>query len=340
MTMSARINEHRREFLKVVALAGGGFAIGWLPPAAAAKSAPFAPNQWIRIGADGVITVVVDKSEMGQGVLTALPMIAAEELDADWSKVRYEVAPAAPEYAHPWFKVQGTGGSTSVRAMWQPLRKAGATARAMLVAAAAEQWKVDPAQLRTDKGNVIGPGGRKAGYGQLAAKAATMPVPKEVTLKDPKNFKLVGKPTRRLDSRIKTDGSAKFGLDAKLPGMLTAVVARSPVVGGKLAGFNADKAKAVKGVKMIVPVKSPTSEGVAVLAETFWAAKLGRDALEIQWDDGANAKLATTVLREAMLKEAQGGQGLVSKKQGDVAAATPAKSASRSSGLAIHATLL
>jgi len=327
MTMSARINEHRREFLKVVALAGGGFAIGWVSPAlAATRPAAFAPNQWIRIGADGGVTVVVDKAEMGQGVLTALPMIAAEELDADWTKVRYEVAPAAPEYAHPWFKVQGTGGSTSVRAMWQPLRRAGATARAMLVAAAAEQWKVDAGQLKTDKGSVTGPGGRKAGYGQLAAKAATMPVPKEVNLKDPKSFKLIGKATHRLDTRIKTDGTAKFGLDAKLPGMLTAVVARSPVVGGKVVGFNADKAKAVKGVRMVLQVRSPTSEGVAVLADGFWAAKLGRDALDIQWEDGPHAKLATADMREAMLKEAQSSAGLVSKKQGDVAAARPAKS--------------
>ena len=320
---------NRREFIKVSALAGGGFAIGCALPATqalAAEGKTFAPNQWIRITPDNIVTVVVDKSEMGQGVYTGLPMLIAEELDVDWSKIRIEPAPAAKEYAHPWFGVQGTGGSTSIRAMWQPLRQAGATARAMLVAAAAETWKVDPAKLSTEYGAVIGPGGKRATYGQLAAKAAGIAPPKEVPLKDPAAFKIIGKPLKRLDTPAKTNGSAKFGMDAKLPGLLTAVVVRSPVVGGKLVRFNADKAKAIKGVKMVLPVTSPTSEGVAVLAQDYWAAKLGRDVLEIEWDAGPNATLSTASLREQMSKFAESGEGaLLARKEGDVAATTVAK---------------
>jgi isoquinoline 1-oxidoreductase beta subunit len=320
---------NRREFIKVSALAGGGFAIGCALPATralAAEGKTFAPNQWIRITPDNFVTVVVDKSEMGQGVYTGLPMLVAEELDADWSKIRIEPAPVAKEYAHPWFGVQGTGGSTSIRAMWQPLRQAGATARAMLVAAAAETWKVAPAKLSTEYGAVIGPGGERATYGQLAAKAAGMAPPKEAPLKDPAAFKIIGKPLKRLDTPAKTNGTAKFGMDAKLPGLLTAVVVRSPVVGGKLVRFNGDKAKAIKGVKMVLPVTSPTSEGVAVLAQNYWAAKLGRDALEIEWDAGRNAALSTASLREQMSKFAESGEGaLLARKEGDVAATTAAK---------------
>jgi isoquinoline 1-oxidoreductase beta subunit len=202
----------RREFLKVSALAGGGFAIGFALPATnafAAVAKTFAPNQWIRITPDNLVTVIVDKSEMGQGVYTGLPMLVAEELDADWSKIRIEAAPAAKEYAHPWFGVQGTGGSSSIRAMWQPLRQAGATARAMLVAAAGETWKVDPGTLSTERGSVIGPGGKKVTYGQLAARAARIAPPKDVPLKDPAAFKIVGQPLKRLDTPGKTNGTAK-----------------------------------------------------------------------------------------------------------------------------------
>ncbi len=330
--LETEIDESRRTFLKVSAIAGGGLAIGVFLPAvsrfaeAAAPKQPFAPNAWIRIGTDNVVTVIVDKSEMGQGVYTSLPMLVAEELDADWSMLRIEPAPAAPEYKHPWFGVQATGGSTSVRAMWQPLRQAGATARAMLIAAAAANWKVDAAGLKTDNGMVIGPNGKKATYGQLAAKAATLPVPKDVKLKDAKEFKFIGKATRRLDTPSKINGTAKFGMDAKLPGLLTAVVARSPVVGGKMVSFNADKAMAIKGVKKVLPLKSPTSEGVAVLAENFWAAKQGRDALDIQWDDGAKATLSTAGMREAMMELVRTGNDPVSaRKDGDVAAVKPAK---------------
>ncbi|MFO1349774.1 MAG: xanthine dehydrogenase family protein molybdopterin-binding subunit [Gammaproteobacteria bacterium] len=321
----------RREFLKVVALAGGGFAVGFVVPETlrsneARADELFAPNPWLRIGADGAVTVVVDKSEMGQGVLTSLPMIVADELDADWSKVRYEVAPAAPQYAHPWFKVQGTGGSTSVRAMWEPLRKASAAARDLLLSAAADTWKVDKNTLTTANGMVLGADGKQAAYGDLAAKAAALPAPdlKQIKLKDPKDFKLIGKAIKRLDTPLKVNGQGKFGLDVYLPGMLTAVVARAPVVGAKVVGFNANKAKTIPGVKEVVQIESPTSAGVAVVADGYWAAKQGRDALEIQWDNGANATLSSAGISRAMAEAAKQ-EGVVAHKEGDVASAKAAK---------------
>lgn len=324
-------NENRRTFLKASAAIGGGFVLELAMPlsvlADAASTKSFSPSAWLRISPDNIVTVIVDKSEMGQGVYTSMPMIIAEELDADWSKVKMEVAPAAKEYFHPWFGVQATGGSTSVRAMWEPLRKAGATARSMLVSAAAQEWKLDAAKLRTENSFVIAPDGKKLSYGQLAEKAALLPVPAEAKLKDPKDFKLVGKNTKRLDTAEKINGTAQFGMDAKLPGLLTAVVARSPVLGGKMLSFNADKAKAIKGVRGVFATKSPTSEGVAVLADTFWAAKQGRDALEIKWEDGANAKLNTPDMMKTLTDMAQGKAGEVktAKKEGDVATAKSAK---------------
>ena len=183
----------RRDFLKVSVLAGGGFAIGFAPFAGAADADAFAPSPWIRITPDNRVTIIVDKAEMGQGVYTGLPMLVAEELDADWSKIEIEAAPAARQYAHPWFGVQGTGGSTSIRAMWQPLRQAGATARAMLVMAAAQAWEVEASTLRTDRGSVIGPMGVKATYGKLCTRAAKIAPPKDVPLKDPARFRIIGK---------------------------------------------------------------------------------------------------------------------------------------------------
>ncbi|MGB8856405.1 MAG: molybdopterin cofactor-binding domain-containing protein, partial [Burkholderiales bacterium] len=329
--ISAFHNESRRTFLKASAALGGGLVLELaLPPSSLADSAgskAFSPSAWLRISPDNMVTVIVDKSEMGQGVYTSLPMIIAEELDADWSKVRMEAAPAAKEYFHPWFGIQATGGSTSVRAMWKPLREAGAAARSMLVSAAAQEWKTDAATLRTENSYVIAPDGKKLSYGQLAEKAAQLPLPKEPKLKDPKDFKIIGKNTPRLDSPEKINGTALFGIDAKLPGLLTAVVARSPVVGGKMISFNADKAKAIKGVRAVIATKNPTAEGVAVLADTFWAAKQGRDALEIKWDDGANGKLNTPDMMKTLTDMAQGKSGDVktAKKEGDVATANAAK---------------
>jgi isoquinoline 1-oxidoreductase beta subunit len=329
--ISQLTSDSRRTFLKASAAVGGGLVLELSLPFAAmadvASAKVFSPNAWLRISPDNIVTIIVDKSEMGQGVYTSMPMLIAEELDADWSKVKMESAPAAKEYFHPWFGIQGTGGSTSVRAMWKPLREAGATARAMLVSAAAQEWKVDAATLRTENSFVIAPDGKKLSYGQLAGKAATQPVPKEAKLKDPKDFKIIGKNTKRLDTPEKINGTAQFGIDAKLPGLLTAVVARSPVVNGKMVSFNADKAKAIKGVRAVMAVKNPTAEGVAVVADTFWAAKLGRDALEIKWDDGANAKFNSADLLKTMTDLAQGKSGEVktAKKEGDVATAKSAK---------------
>src|SRR6266550_3766436 len=260
--MSAAPEVTRREFLETATVAGAGLVIGFHLPAAGrgrpAAAAPFAPNAWLRIGADESVLVVVDRSEMGQGVTTSLPMLLAEELEADWSKVRIESAPADKAYVNPMlFGMQGTGGSSSVRAAYTPLRKAGAAAREMLLAAAAETWGVDKAACRAEKGAVIHTtSNRRLTYGQLVAKAAALPLPPDIPLKDPKDWKILGTRVKRLDTPPKVDGSAQFGIDVKTPGMLVAVIARSPVFGGKVGTFDATKAKAVPGVRHVVQVST------------------------------------------------------------------------------------
>jgi isoquinoline 1-oxidoreductase beta subunit len=315
---------HRRDFLKTGAAVGGGLLIGlYLPSLTRAAErfiepeapASFTPNAFIRIGNDDIITVIINKSEMGQGPYTSLPMLAAEELEADWSKVRYEAAPVDTVYNHTLFGIQMTGGSTSTASEWERFRKAGATGRLMLIAAAAQNWNVDPQSLRAEKSFVIhAASGRRASYGSLADAAAKLEPPKDVPLKDPKDYKIIGQATRRLDTPVKVNGSAQFGIDVQIPGMFTAVVARAPVFGGKVLSFNAERARAVPGVKEVVQVPS----GVAVVASGFWPAKLGRDRLEVKWDDGANASLSTTVMRQEFAKLAQS-PGLVAKKLGDPA---------------------
>lgn len=322
--MSLQVEMKRRSFLKASAAAGGGLLISvYLPEwstghdASAAAPATFSPNAFLRIGSDDIVTVIVNKSEMGQGVYTSLPMLVAEELEADWSKVRVESAPVDQAYAHPIFGIQITGGSTSTASEWVRFRQAGAMARVMLIAAAARNWNVSIQSLRAENGFVIdSAGGRRASFGSLADAAAKLEAPKDVPLKDPKDFKLIGKPTRRLDTPSKLDGSAQFGLDVSIPGMMTALVARAPVFGGKVVSFNADKAKSVAGVKNVVQVPS----GVAVIANGFWSAKQGRDKLEIKWDDGPNANLSTVAMREQFAKLAQS-PGLVARKVGDAAKA-------------------
>ena len=249
-------NLSRRTFLKSSALAGGGLVLGVYLGAldrARATDGPasgsFSPNAFVRIGSDESVTVVANHSEMGQGIYTGLAMIVADELDADWSKVRVEAAPVHPAYDHTLFGMQITGGSTSTWTEWERLRKAGASARAMLIAAAAEIWKVAPEGCRTENGRVIHvASGREHTYGGLVEKASSLKPPQDVRLKDPKDWKLIGKPTKRLDTPDKTNGKAIFGLDVTLPGMLTAVIARPPVFGSKLKSFDADKARAVPGV--------------------------------------------------------------------------------------------
>jgi isoquinoline 1-oxidoreductase beta subunit len=311
----------RRDFLKLSVAASGGLLVGFYFPgfgaASEAAAAPFAPNAFVRIGTDELVTVIVNHSEMGQGVFTSLPMILAEELDADWTKVRFEPAPVDPVYNHPVFGIQMTGGSTSTWSSFDQFRKAGATARAMLVAAAAQRWNVEPASCRTENGIVIhSASNRRLSYGQLVEKAARLTPPQQVALKDPKDFKLIGKPLKRLDTAEKTNGKAVFGIDVKMPGMLTAVVARPPVFGAKVKSFNADKAKATPGVRKVVEVPS----GIAVVADGFWSAKRGRDALQIEWDEGPMADFSTKSQREQYAELAKQ-PGLSARKKGDVSSA-------------------
>ena len=318
--MKAVTTPSRREFLKTSALISGVLVIGFVVPGAKRFAVapprpgrPFAPNAFLRVGSDDTVTVLLAHSEMGQGIWTALPMLIAEELDADWSKIKVQHADAAPVYAHTAFGIQMTGGSTSTWSEFDRYRQAGATARALLVQAAAQRFGVKPADCRTENGVVIA-GNQRVRYGELAAAAAKLPPPKTVPLKDPKDWKIIGKPTKRLDTPEKITGRAQFGIDVRFPGLLTAVVARPPVFGGKVRSFDATAAKAIPGVRKVVRV--PT--GVAVVADHFWAAKLGRDALQIEWDLGPNAGLDSTALREQFRKLA-GTSGTPAAEAGNVA---------------------
>jgi isoquinoline 1-oxidoreductase beta subunit len=319
--MSGIINLSRRDFCKSGAVLGGGLVLGFYVPGckqAADKGAvpeQFIPNAFIRIGADETVTIIVNKSEMGQGVYTSLPMLIAEELEVDWSTIRFEPAPVAPEYNHTqWGPIQGTGGSTSIRSCWEQFRKAGATARVMLERTAAEQWKIAPTDCKAENGYVIHKTkNKKISFGKLVSKASEQTVPQNIILKDPDKFKVIGKTKKRLDTPEKVSGKAKFGIDITVPGMLTAVVARSPVFGGKAKNFKGAKTRAVKGVKDIVKIDS----GVAVIAENFWQAKLGRDALEIEWDEGPLASLNSQEQRDQYAEIAKI-PGLIAAERGDV----------------------
>ena len=320
--MSGKTN--RGTVYKTESIPGGCLVLGFHVPvrrasgAAASSSPAFAPNAFIHIGQDETVTLAVNKSEMGQGVFTALPMLICEELEADWRKVRVASASSmAKDYRHTVWGVQGTGGSSSVASEWDRLRGVGAAAREMLISAAAATFPADRSECRAENGAVIHvPTGRRLSYGQLVEKASEMEPPKDVTLKQPKDFNLIGKPTRRLDTPEKTDGSALFGLDVSIPGMLTALIARSPVFGGKLKSFNAKKSKAVPGVVDVLEIPS----GVAVIADSFWAARKGRDALELTWDEGEGGKLSTDALRGQYAQLAQK-PGTVARKDGNAAKA-------------------
>jgi isoquinoline 1-oxidoreductase beta subunit len=309
----------RREFLKVTSIGGVGLVISFHLPwgetlLAQEKEAEFAfaPNAWLRIGKDGTITITVAKSEMGQGVRTALPMIVAEELDADWAKVKVVQALADRKYGS-----MGTGGSTSVRTSWEKLRKAGATARAMLVTAAAQTWHVLESECRTENSTVIHiPTGRRLTYAELTETAAKLPVPDNVRLKDPKEFRIIGKRMPRVDTPSKVDGSAKFGIDIRVPGMLYASVVQCPTFGGKVKSYDETKAAAVPGVKKILKIDG----GVAVVGDSTWAALQGREALQIVWDHGPNAMLSSEQIR-GMFIEAAKRPGAIAEKVGDCDAA-------------------
>jgi isoquinoline 1-oxidoreductase beta subunit len=317
--MNRIVNISRRDFLKAGALLGGGLVLGVSLPSAAqaAKQAPKTEsaslNAFVRIGTDDFVTIVVNHSEMGQGVYTSLPMLVNEELDADWAKIRLEAAPVDPAYNHTAFGMQMTGGSSSVLSEYDRLRQMGAAAREMLIAAAAKQWKEDPSTCRVEKGKVFHTSGKSLSYGKLAKRAAAMPVPQDVKLKDPSRYTIIGKPMRRLDTPEKVNGAARFGLDVSLPGMLTAVIARPPMFGATIKSVKDEKARAVPGVKAVAQVPS----GVAVVAKDFWSAKKGRDALEIAWDEGPLAALSTAGMREQYAELAKT-PGLAAKKEGDV----------------------
>jgi isoquinoline 1-oxidoreductase beta subunit len=297
----ARSAVSRRGFLKAGAAASGGLVLGFMLPAGgrlarAAEGKPivYAPNAFLRVAPDNSVTVLVNRLEFGQGVHTSLPMVIADELDADWSQMRAELAPAGEPYKDPAFGMQITGGSGTIAHSFTQYREIGARARAMLVAAAAEQWKVKPEQCRTAKGVVYGPAGQKATYGSLADAAMKQPVPEAVTLKDAKQFRYIGKPMKRLDARAKSSGRQQFGLDFKPADgkLVVAVVAHPPVFGGKVAKFDASKAKAIRGVLDVVEIPVDRGgRGVAVIAEGYWPAKQGRDALDIQWNLDGVAKL-------------------------------------------------
>ncbi len=312
----------RREFLGTAALVSSSLVIAFMVPGArralaaeAAPPGPFAPNAFLRIGSDDRVTVLLAHSEMGQGIWTTLPMLIAEELDADWTRITVEHAPAAPAYAHTAYGMQMTGGSTTTWSEFDRYRQAGAAARVLLVQAAAARLGVATSACRTESGAVIA-GEKSVRYGELVGAASKLATPKSVALKDPKDWRILGRPTPRLDTPEKITGRAKYGMDVQFDGLLTAVVARGPVFGASLKSFDAAEASAVPGVRRVVQVPS----GVAVVADHFWAAKLGRDALRVEWDPGPNASLDSVEMR-ARFHELAEGPGMVAAKAGDVDAA-------------------
>lgn len=288
----------RRSFLKFAGI--GGLALGAFPQLALAQAVTGLrpaqqPSAFVQIATNGEITVIINRLEFGQGVQTALPMILAEELDADWSLVRSRHGSSDAAYHDPFFGIHLTGGSNSVKNSFMQYRELGARARAMLLVAAAARWNVDVATLRTQAGNVITTDGRKLGYGELAEAAMALPVPEKVELKNPKDFRLIGQPTGRLDARAKSSGKQDYGIDMHLPGQLTAVVARPPVFGAKLKTVDDSAARAIRGVKAVFRLPLDRgAEGVAVAADGYWAAKQGRDALKLEWDTAGIEKVDST----------------------------------------------
>src|SRR5947207_2915864 len=322
------MNLNRRTFLKTTTAVGGGFMIGSYLALDGADvdllaAGSFEPNIWLKVNSDDTVRIMLTQLEMGQGVMTSMPMLVAEELDTDWSKIKTEWVPADAKYGNPNVGGQQlTAGSNSVRGMWKILRGAGATARAMLVTAAAQTWTVPEDSLTTAKGEVVHKASnRRIKYGALVDKAAMLPVPKDVKLKDPKTFTLMGKDIQRLDIPEKVNGSAVFGMDVKLPGLLTARVARSATFGGKVKSFNDAKAKAVPGVTHVVQI----SNGIAVVADNYYSATKGLQALEIVWDDGP---LATLTSADIIRKYAELAQkpGKIARNQGNADAALASSS--------------
>jgi len=316
-------NLPRRAFLVAGAAAGGGLLLGLSlgatsRPAAAAAASTFEPNAFVLIGADGLVTITLPYIEMGQGTYTSVPMLVAEELEVGLDQVRIRHAGADDKlYGNPLLGLQITGGSTSMRAAWLPLRQAGATARAMLVQAAAGQWKASPMECQARNGEVVHlPSGRRLKYGALAAQAATLPVPAEVSLKQPRDFVLIGQSGKRLDTPLKVNGSAKYGIDTIVPGMKFAALAQSPAFGGSLKSVDERKALAVKGVRQVVKL----DDCVAVIADHTGAARKGLAALEIVWNDGPNARVSSATLSSALATASEGAAARV-RQEGDPAKA-------------------
>lgn len=333
---------NRRSFLKTSSTVTGGLMLGvslGLPLSTQAAGTLYTPNAWVHIADDNTITLISARSEMGQGVYTSMPMLIAEELNVDIRRIKVAIAP-------PDGKVYGnallggpqlTGGSTSVRDGWEKLRIAGAQVRTMLVSAAAAKWNVDASTLRAENGVVIGAKGRRATYGSLAEAASKLPVPEKVALKDPKDFTIIGKPTKRLDTPAKTNGTAEFGIDVKMPGMVYASLEQCPVIGGTVKSFDAAKAKAMPGVIDVVQIP----DGVAVVADSYWHARKARAALSIVWDEGPGAAITNASMLEGIRKATD--KPLPLKAVGDadavIAGAAKVVRAEYVSPLLAHATM-
>jgi isoquinoline 1-oxidoreductase subunit beta len=315
---------NRRSFFKTSAAAAGGLMIGfYLPESAQAADSPATGklNAFVRIGSDDSVNLTIHRAELGQGSMTALSMILAEELECDWSKIRTEFAKVDPAnygvFGSP--VLQGVFGSLSVRTSWDPLRNAGATARDMLVTAAAQQWGVDKAQCRAEKSTVVNTNSNaRLTYGSLADAAAKLTPPKKVALKDASAFHLIGTSPKRLDTRLKVTGKAEYGIDVRVPGMQYAVLERCPVFGGKVASFDATKTKAVQGVKNVVQI----SNGVAVIADNTWSAMEGRRALKVQWNEGPLASTSSASIHQ-MFSDLLAKPGAVALNTGNVETALP-----------------
>ena len=315
-------NGSRRDFLKASGLVTGGLMLGLSIPGskqgAQAAGTVYTPNAWVHIADDNTITLLSARSEMGQGVYTSMPMLLAEELNVDLKQIQVVIAPPDEVYVNSLLGAQITGGSTSVRDGWEKLRVGGAQVREMLISAAAARWNVGRDQLRAQGGMVFGPNGRKATYGELAQAASRLPVPEKPPMKDPKDFTIVGKRTRRLDTPAKVNGTAEFGIDVKLPSMVYASIEQCPVIGGKVLGFDATKARTMPGVIDVVQV----DDGVAVVADSYWRAKKAREALSVNWDMGPlGAQDHNTMLAAVRAALASGQVVPIGKPVGDMQAA-------------------
>jgi isoquinoline 1-oxidoreductase beta subunit len=317
--MNASQTFSRRGFLRASAAAAGGVMIGFqLGSQESSSPASSKLNAFVHVGTDDIVTLFIHKAEMGQGTVTSFSMLLAEELECDWRKIRTEFAGVSREYG----AMQGVFGSASVRSSFDSLRRAGAAEREMLVQAAAEVWRVDPSVCRAENGAVLNNStGAWMTYGSLAGDASKLAVPANPPLKDPAHFRLIGKPVKRLDTPPKVDGSAQFGIDVRLPGMVYAVVARCPVFGGRVKSFDSARAKAVPGVKLVAQI----SGGIAVVADNTWSAMQGRRVLDVQWDEGPVAAMSTPALTKTF-QERMRQPGAEARKEGDAPAALAAAS--------------